>query len=579
MKSVVCLYELNTMPTMTAEQIRTQPQPDEGHTVNTSPSEPLVAGLRRKPWLLGLALIVGTLLLYGRVAHYDFLIFDDKPYVTQNIHVNTGLKLENVIWAFTAFHEGNWHPVTWLSHMADCQWFGVKSGPSHLINVVLHCLNILLLFWLLRLGTGAAGRSFVVAALFAVHPLNVETIAWVAERKSLLSAFFSLLTILAYGWYIRRPGWSRYVAIVVAFALALMSKPMAVSLPLVLLLLDYWPLRRFENLSARPKWTKLSLEKLPLLLMSAASSIVTIIAQRSGGAMADATVVPLFSVRLGNTIISYVAYLGKIVWPSNLSVFYPHPERAWPWPDVMAAAFILIAITAGVLRLRRERYLAVGWFWFLITLVPVIGLVQVGRQAMADRYVYVPCVGLFIIVAWGLCDLASAAAMPRAIPALAACGVILVLAAATNSYLPYWQNGVKLFTRAAEVASHPDYTIEEALGDAFSAAGQETEAYRHYGNTCTLVPNYPLCHYNMAGILFHRHQLRDALDQLEITLRLTNNKDIALSCLINSGEILMALGDSRTAQTRFAAALQIDPGNEMALRLQRLTFNPENAGH
>jgi len=537
-----------------------------------------VGNLRQKPMVLGTLLVCATLLLYSRVAHYEFLIFDDKPYITQNTHVNTGLNLGNAIWAFTSFHEGNWHPITWLSHMADCQWFGLKSGPPHLVNVGLHAVNVLLLFWLLQRATGAVWRSFFVAVLFAVHPLNVETVAWVAERKSLLSALFSLLTIAAYGSYAKQPCLKKYLLVVVAFALALMSKPMAVSLPFVLLLLDYWPLNRYEDLPWGSTWVRLSMEKLPLFLMSAASSAVTLIAQRSGGAIADPTVLPL-PMRIEHAIMSYVAYLRKAIWPSNLSVFYPHPERPWPWSDVMAAAIILLAITAAAVYFHRIRYLVVGWCLFLITLVPVIGIVQVGRQAMADRYVYMPCIGLFIVIAWGVCDLVSAAAIPRVIPALAALGAIGAFAVATSGYLPYWQNGVKVFTRAALVANRPDVTIEEALGDALASAGRYNEAYKHYGAACTLLPRYPLCHYNMSEILFNRHQLRDALEQLEIAGSLADNKDLALSCLINSGEILLALGDYHTAQMRFAAALQIDPGNDLAQRLQKQALSQEGAGH
>src|SRR5208282_2262641 len=265
------------------------------------------------------------------------LTLDDRPYVTKNIHVSTGLNLGNVVWAFTSFHEANWHPLTWISHMADCQLFGLSSGPHHLVNVALHAVNVLLLFLLLQRATGAVWRSFFVAALFAVHPLNVETVAWVAQRKSLLCTLFSLLTIAAYGWYARRPDWKKYLVIIAAFALALLSKPMAVSLPLVLLLLDYWPLERYEDIPFRRKWARLSIEKLPLFLMSAASSVVTMIAQRSGGAVAVESLLPL-SVRLKNAIVSCVAYLGKIFWPAKLAVFYPHPEHSLPWFDVLAAA-------------------------------------------------------------------------------------------------------------------------------------------------------------------------------------------------------------------------------------------------
>lgn len=460
--------------------------------------------------------------------------------------------------------------------MADCQLFGLNSGPHHLVNVALHAVNVLLLFWLLQRATGAVWRSILVAALFAVHPLNVETVAWVAQRKSLLCTLFTLLTIAAYGGYVRRPDWKRYLVVVAAFTLALMSKPMAVTLPLVLLLLDYWPLHRYEDLPFRQKWVRLSVEKLPLLLMTAASSLVTVLAQRSGGAVADSSALPL-SVRLGNAIVSYVAYIGKTVWPAKLAVFYPHPQNSLPWSDVIAATVILVAITMAVLYFHRARYLAMGWFLFVITLIPVIGIVQVGRQAMADRYAYLPCIGLFIIIVWGLSDAVAATAIPRVVPTVAALCMILAFAAATTRYLQYWQNGVKLLTHAALVAGRPDPGLEEFLADDLASAGRIDEAYRHYGAACVLLPNYPTCHYNMAEILFARHQLRDALEQYQLAATLTGSKEMALSCLINSGEILLDLGDYQTAELRLAAALQIDPNNNTALQLRQRALNHESS--
>ncbi len=546
--------------------------------VRTAAGRRSVGYFRPNPLLIAALLVLSTFALYWRVVHYEFLIFDDQPYVTQNARVTSGLNFNNAAWAFTSFREGNWHPVTWLSHMADCQWFGLKPGPHHLVNVALHAANVLLLFLLLQRATGALWRSAFVAALFAVHPLNVETVAWIAERKSLLCTLFSLLTIAAYGWYARRPDWKKYLFVVLGFSLALMSKPMAVSLPLVLLLLDYWPLERCEDLPFQQKWLRLSIEKIPLFLMSAASSAVTLVAQRAGGTIADSSVLPLPS-RIGHAAMSYVAYLGKTIWPSNLSVFYPHPEKPWALPDVMAATLILVAITAAAIYLRRIRYLMTGWSLFLITLIPVIGIVQVGSQAMADRYAYVPCIGLFIIIAWGLGDAVSSHAVPSVIAAVAAMALISALALATSNYLPYWQNGVKLFTRAAFKADHPDLTIEEALADALALTGHETEAYKHYAMACTLRPRYPLCHYNMSQILVKHNQLRDALAQLDLAGSATGNRDMALSCLINSGEILLALGDYQTAQMRLAAALQIDPNNATALQLQRRASNFEDANH
>ena len=542
--------------------------------VSASPLERLIGDLRQKPILLGALLVLATLLLYGRVVHHEFLEFDDSQYVTENIHVSTGLNRGNVVWAFTSFREGNWHPLTWISHMTDCQLFGLSSGPPHLVNVVLHAANVLLLFWLLQRGTGAVWRSFFVAALFAVHPLNVETVAWVAQRKSLLCTLFSLLTIAAYGGYVRRPDWKKYLVVVGAFALALMSKPMAVSLPLVLLLLDYWPLERYEDIPFRRKWARLSIEKLPLFLMSAASSVVTMIAQRSGGAVAVESLLPL-SVRLKNAIVSCVAYLGKIFWPAKLAVFYPHPEHSLPWSDVVAAAVILVAVTIAVLYFRSSRYLVTGWFLFVITLIPVIGIVQVGRQAMADRYAYVPCIGLFIIIAWGLNDVVTVAAIPRVVPAVAAmCLIFLVAFAATTArYLPRWQNGVELFTQARMVAGRPDPMLEKGLADGMYLAGRYDEAFQHYREACVLLPNDAVCHYNMAQILFDQRQLQDALKEYQLAGRLTGSKDVALLCLVNSAEVLMDLGDYDTAEKKIAAALRIDPNNNTALQLRQRAFS------
>ena len=580
----------------------------------TQPNSTILHGfidnLRQKTILLGALLVLATLLLYGPVTHHEFLTLDDHPYVTKNIHVSTGLNLGNVVWAFTSFHEANWHPLTWISHMADCQLFGLNSGAHHFVNVALHAVNVLLLFWLLQRATGAVWRSFFVAALFAVHPLNVETVAWVAERKSLLGTLFSLVTIAAYGWYVRRLDWKKYLVVVAAFALALMSKPMAVSLPLVLLLLDYWPLERYEDLPFRRKWVRLSLEKLPLLLISAASCAVTMVAQRSGRAVADASVKTL-SVRLENAIVSYVAYIGKMFWPAKLGGFYPHPQHSLLWSDVIAAAVILVAITMAVLYFHHARYLAMGWFLFVITLIPVIGIVQVGHQAMADRYAYIPCIGLFIILAWGLSDIVTAAAIPRVVPAVAALCLILAFAVATSRYLPYWQNGVKLFTQARIVAGRPDYDIEAYLGDAMFSAGRYDEAFQHFRERCVLQPNDADCHYNMANNLFYvgrydeafqqykeacvlqpndadchygmaniqfnRHQLQDALEQYHLAGILTDSKDIELSCLITSGKILLELGDYETAEMRFAAALQIDPNNSTALLLRQRALNQKSS--
>ena len=554
-----------------ADRLESQ-QGNSSTNISASLFERLISDLRQKPILLGALLVLGILFLYGPVTHHEFLLFDDDVYVTKNTHVTTGLKFDNVVWAFTSFYASNWHPLTWLSHMADCQLFGPNPGLHHLVNVALHAANVLLLFFMLQKATGAVLRSWFVCALFAVHPLNVETVAWVAQRKSLLCTLFSLLTIVAYGWYIRRPHWRRYLFIVAAFAMALMAKPMAVSVPLVLLLLDYWPLDRNADVPFRRRWLRLSLEKLPLLLLSAASCAVTMVAQRFE--RVDISSLP-FSVRVQNAIVSYVAYIGKTVSPARLAVFYPHPWHPLPWSDVIAAAVILVAITTAVLRFHRARYLTMGWFLFVITLIPVIGIIQVGFQAMADRYAYVPCIGLFVISAWGLAAIVEAASLPRLAPAVCGLCLILALAAAARRYVSYWQNGITLFTHARTIVGWPDPILEKAFADALTAAGRYDEAFQHYSEACVLRPNDSVCHYNMGNLLlFHQHRLREALEQYQIAGHLAEKKDIVLSCLINSGRILLELGDYQNAEMKFAAALQMDPNNSTAERLRQQALNP-----
>jgi len=533
--------------------------------------------LGQNPSVLGAALALLTLSLYAPAAHHQFLVFfDDDFYITNNPHVNTGLSLGNARWAFTTFSEANWHPLTWLSHMLDCQLFGLNPGPHHLVNIVLHALNVLLLFLLLHKATGALWRSFFVATLFAVHPLNVETVAWVAERKSLLCTLFSLLTIAAYGRYVQRPDWKAYSLIVLAFALALMSKPMAVSLPLVLLLLDYWPLQRCEDLPLQRRWLRLTVEKLPLALLSAASCVITILAQRGVSTVAGTSELPI-SVRLENAVESYLAYIGKMFWPARLAVFYPHPWQALPWPEVTAATMILAGITIAAFYLHRVRYLAVGWFLFVITLIPVIGIVQVGRQAMADRYFYIPGIGLFIIIAWGLNAVAHLVHMPRSVPAMAAVALVLALALSTSRYLRLWQSGVELFTHARLVAAQPDFIIEEGLAESLAATGRYGEAIPHYKEACELSPAYARCHYKMADAFVGQGQLRTALEEYEFVARYADSKEIALPCLIKSGEILLNLGEYETARMPLAEALRMDPNNARAQQLLQLAVGQGNS--
>jgi protein O-mannosyl-transferase len=548
--------------------------------VKALPFRRFIGDLREKPIVFYIVLAFTVLLVYAPVSHHAFLDFDDGQYVTQNDHVRTGFSLSNVRWAFNSFYASNWHPITWLSHMSDCQIFGLNPGAHHLVNLVLHLSNVLLLFTLLRLGTGAVCRSYMVAALFAVHPLNVETVAWVAERKSLLSALFSFLTIAAYGWYVRRPGGRRYLAVVTTFALALMSKPMAVTVPLILLLLDYWPMNRDPKISWQQRWAKLGIEKLPLLLMSTASAYVTVIAQRSTGAIVHLNELPL-SVRVENVLQSYAAYIGKMVWPAKLAVFYPiviEQQRGHSFIHILDAALVLAAISALALYFHEARYLATGWFLFLGTLVPVIGIVQVGYQAMADRYAYIPLILLFIMLAWGLANIAENNSWSELCLTIVSFVVVFAFAVASSHCLQNWQNQVTLFTQARNVAGGPDALIENGLADGLLSQGQIDDALSHYEMSCQLDSESPFCHYGIARILFDEYQFSRAIDECHATARLTNNPVIAIACYNKSGAVRMQFGDLDAARREFDSALAIDPNDPTALRLRQECFRLKQVG-
>ncbi len=510
------------------------------------------AALRQKPVILGTLLVLVSITLYAPTAHHEFLMVDDSAYITENTHVTTGITVSNVVWAFTDFSTFYWHPVTWISHMTDCQVFGLNAGPHHLVNAVLHAINVFLLFFLLQRATGAVWRSFFVAALFAIHPMNVETVAWVAERKSLLSALFSLLTIAAYGWYVRSPGWQRYLLVMLMFALALMSKSMAVTLPIVLLLIDYWPLCRDEDLASVQRWKNLFLGKIPLLFLSVLSSVVTVVGQRAAGAVVAVSDLPLH-MRVENALTSYVSYIGKLVWPGSLAIFYPHPASKLPQGghlppgEIVASLGILLGITAIVLHFRQARFLIVGWFAFLITLFPVSGVMQAGLQGMADRFAYVPYIGLFVILVWSVADLVQSQSRPSLAPVLVAVGSCIVVAYALSAsrYLAYWQNGATLMEHARTVAGAPDAMIESLLADAYYSSGQPLKALPHYRTWCQLVPKHDLCHYNLAQVLFQQGELREALREYQIAASLTHDQGIALACANKSRQALSMIRENR----------------------------------
>lgn len=491
-------------------------------TLSAPPTSPAPAR-SRSPLLIGLGLVLLTLLVYRDAPSFEFVNFDDGLYVTGNRHVQKGLTWDGVLWAWQANVASNWHPLTMLSHMLDCELYGLNPRGHHLTNLLLHLANVWLLFEVLRRMTGRAGPSAFVAALFGIHPTHVESVAWIAERKDVLSGLFFLLTLGAYHRWVRDRTPRRSALVVLLFACGLLSKPMLVTLPCVLLLLDVWPLGRLrceEMRSVRQLWQGLRpllIEKIPLFVLSIASSAVTVYAQQGSLATLEA-VSP--GRRLGNALVSYATYLGKSFWPTKLAVFYPLPA-AVPLPAAIAAGALLLAITVLVVwRLRRAPFLAVGWLWFLGMLVPVIGLVQVGRQAMADRYTYLPSIGLFLAVAWGVTELLGAETRRRrAALAGGALAVIGALSIAAHAQTGTWKDSLTLFRHALAVTEN-NYVAHLNVAVALSARGDQQGALHHYRELLRIQPNLAEAHAALGSALRRWGRTAEALPYLRRAVRL-----------------------------------------------------------
>jgi Tfp pilus assembly protein PilF len=531
------------------------------------------SGIWRAPFLPALLLLAATLLLYAPVRRFAFVAWDDNDYFTSNSHVQAGLSLATAAWAFTSTEASNWHPLTWLSHLLDYSLFGLNPAGPHCVNVLIHAANVLLLFFLLYRATGYPGRSFLVAALFALHPLNVQSVAWIAERKNLLSTFFFLAAVGGYGWYVKNPNWKRYLAFTTAFVASLMSKPMAVTFPFVLLLLDYWPLSRLPDPVNRPSpgpgsapvdwWrqaARLALEKLPLLLLAAASSWITLVAQRRGGAMVRHE--SLFP-RLANAMHSYFEYVRITFWPSGLAFFHPYP--ALPFWNVLLCALFLAGVTVLVVWQRRRQYLFFGWFFFLGTLVPVIGIVQVGAQAMADRFAYVPVVGLFVILVWLAAEALAAVRLPRPATAVAAACLLLVAGLVARINLWSWKDTLAMYSHAHEVYPQPDSLIDFGLAVALFNAGLVDESLQHYRVAESLNPRDPTIHYNLATALLAKGKYTLALMEFRTAQRYATDDAVRIRCLNNVGALYFRLGDAQAAWENYTAALRIDPRHANSL--------------
>ena len=577
-------HQINTMGALNLKSKVAPPTSQAGQTTApaSGPGRPLWPGTmtpaepHRTKLIIGIGLVAITLLVYWRATGFDFLRYDDPDYVTANARVQTGINLPALRWALTGVRSCNWHPITWMSHMLDFQLYGLKPGGHHLTNVLLHAINVLLLFLVLRRMTGATWRGAVVAGLFAWHPLHVESVAWVSERKDMLSTMFLLLTTGAYVRYTEESAAPSagaggrhsqvrlyYAAALVCFALGLMSKPMVVTLPCVLLLLDFWPLCRTGLIlpstgqapaasapQARVLWS-LVLEKLPFLAMAAASCWITIQAQEN--AMVPADDLPLES-RLDNAVVSYVQYIIKMIWPAKLAVFYPYPDHL-PLGQVAIAFLVLVAISAWVVfSARRSPWMPVGWFWYLGTLVPVIGIVQVGQQSMADRYTYIPLTGLFIAIVWGLAEAVRDRKRWKWTLGIATTGVLSSCIAVTSIQLGYWKNDISLFTHARDV-TQGNFVAFAAL-----ASKKETtnpaEAIEEYNLALRYNPNSSEALFGRGRALRKQGKLEDAIADFRAALDV-NPHYAAVHCSL--GEILADEGKPGEAEDEYRESLKVDP--------------------
>ena len=557
----------------------------------------------KKIAIILLLLAASTLIAFWQVVHCDFIIFDDGTYVTDNSYVQEGISLKGVRWAFSSLHATNWHPLTWLSHMLDVQLFGLNPRWHHLTNLLFHIANSLLLFLVLHRMTKAPWQSAFVAALFALHPLRVESVAWVAERKDVLSTFFWMLTMGAYIFYVERPRLQRYLAVLVFFAFGLMAKPMLVTLPFALLLMDYWPLRRFELIQSAqqvradvndaaptakrkrkrekqhsvkgaagtvqitakmeqmggPKhkwlWNRLLLwEKIPLFALTVLSSIVTYIAQQQGGAVGSTEAFPL-SVRIANAFASYIFYIYKMIWPRDLAVLYPHPGLRPLW-QILGAMLLFIAATfMFIWKAKRFPYLASGWLWYVGTLVPVIGLVQVGGQAWADRYTYIPLIGLFILVAWGFPEIVKRWRYRKVVFVASSALGILCLLFFTWTQVGYWRDSITLFNHTLRVTSQ-NFVILNNRGVAYERLGNYARAIEDYDRAIGINPNYATAYFNRGVALSRLGDFNEAIRSFDKAISI-NPRDY--NAFYNRGMANGMLGNYRPAIADFDQALQFNP--------------------
>ncbi|MGD8706009.1 MAG: tetratricopeptide repeat protein [Syntrophobacterales bacterium] len=517
----------------------------------------------RLPRLVYLLLIFATLVVFHRLPSHDFINLDDNLLVYENPQVLAGFTKGGLIWAFTQYHAEYWHPVTWLSHMLDCQLFGLRPGLHHLTSLVFHLANCVLLLFILRKMTGALWRSALVTALFAIHPLHVESVAWVAERKDVLSAFFWFLTIWAYVRYAEQPGLRPYLLVVLFFGLGLMAKPMVVTLPFVLLLLDYWPLGRLQLQDVRSvkdldvhraSLFRLVWEKIPLFVLTAVTIVATVVVQDKVGALKSLQTFPL-KTRIANALVSYTSYITKMMWPHKLAVYYPYPEAIPLW-QIAGSGLLLLGVSVMVMKAAKSRlYLAVGWLWYLGTLVPVIGLVQVGSQAMADRYTYLSLVGLFIMIAWGVPSILSGWRHERIVFAIASAILLLGCMLGTWRQIGHWQNSITLFQHTVRVTSD-NHFAHNNLGVALARGGRLAAATYHYSQALRIKPDRAEVHNNLGNALAAQGSVDRAADHYYQALEIDSNNARAYN---NLGNLLANQGKTEEAINHYNEALRLEP--------------------
>jgi tetratricopeptide (TPR) repeat protein len=502
-----------------------------------------------------------TWIVFGQTLWHDFINYDDPRYVYENTKITGGLSFSVIAWAFTHVHSMNWHPLTTISHMLDCQLYGLKAGAHHFTNVLLHSIVAILLFLTLQYMTGALWRSAFVAAVFAIHPLHVESVAWIAERKDVLSGVFFMLTLLAYVHYARAPSIWRYLMVVFLFALGLMSKPMLVTLPFVLLLLDHWPLGRIreEGSNVGRQLLKLAVEKIPLIVLSAVSSVVTFVAQK--GAVGETEQLSVLA-RINNAVVSYVAYIWQMLWPMRLAVFYPHPENRLLLWEIIASLLLLICLTVLAIALRKQRpYLITGWLWYLGMLVPVIGLVQVGWQGHADRYTYLPQIGLYIAGTWAFADLTASWRRRRVLLGAAALLVVAALSWCAWIQTSYWRDSETLFRHALAVTANND-VAENNLGIVFLRKGEVDQAISLLQAAVDLRPDNSPAHENLAKALLQKGQVADALVHYRKLLKLQPD-NIEVHNIV--GTVLIQQGRVAEGVEEWQKVLAVEPDNGNAM--------------